>query len=153
MQRRTPPACWSFDLATGKPIGINRLQFMSSLAKPFYKEIFLKRSCLAFMDKNPLVVEEGMPLPELSILMANGEHNVLSDGFFVIVADDRYQGMGYAQDVLSILSEVQLSRNRSRSRNTATNSRPKCCAALRSWLRRATMRSPPRVPSGRFWPT
>ena len=94
------------DLATGKPIGIiNRLQFMSSLAKPFYKEIFLKRSCLAFMDKNPLVVEEGMPLPELSILMANGENNVLADGF-VIVADDCYQGMGYAQDVLSILSEV-----------------------------------------------
>ena len=40
------------------------------MAKAYYKEIYLDRSCMVFMDKNPLVVEVGIPLEEVAILIA-----------------------------------------------------------------------------------
>jgi signal transduction histidine kinase/ActR/RegA family two-component response regulator len=106
------------DISTLRPIGIiNRGIFMTSLAKPFYKEIYFEKSCLVFMDKMPLVVEEGMPLEELSIEIAHGGEKVVADGF-VIVAEGRYRGMGFTQEVLKIMANLhrehsaQLARHR-----------------------------------------
>jgi signal transduction histidine kinase/BarA-like signal transduction histidine kinase len=91
---------------TRRPIGlISQAIFMGNLAKPYYKEIYLDRNCMVFMDKDPLVVEEGTPLQEVSILIASTGDKVVADGF-VIVSDGCYQGMGYAQDVLRIMAEV-----------------------------------------------
>lgn len=42
----------------GRPMGIiNRNQFMSQLAKPFHRELYARKSCIAFMNHSPLVVE------------------------------------------------------------------------------------------------
>ena len=94
------------DTNSQRPIGlINQSILMSSLAKPFYKEIYLDRSCLSFMDKDPLVVEVGTPLQELSILIAGAGEKVVADGF-VIVSDGCYLGVGSVQDVLRVMAEV-----------------------------------------------
>lgn len=94
------------DSNSQRPIGlINQSILMSSLAKPFYKEIYLDRSCLSFMDKDPLVVEVGTPLQELSILIAGAGEKVVADGF-VIVSDGCYLGVGSVQDVLRVMAEV-----------------------------------------------
>jgi signal transduction histidine kinase/ActR/RegA family two-component response regulator len=91
---------------TQKPIGlISQAIFMGNLAKPYYKEIYLDRNCLVFMDKAPLIVEEGTPLHEVSILIASTGDKVVADGF-VIVSDGCYRGMGYAQDVLRKMGEI-----------------------------------------------
>ncbi|MBI4742172.1 MAG: response regulator [Betaproteobacteria bacterium] len=91
---------------TQHPIGlIGRATLMGSLAKPFYKELYLDRSCLVFMEKNLLVVELGTPLHEVSVLIAGAEGTVGTDGF-AIVSDGRYQGMGYAQDVLRAMADI-----------------------------------------------
>jgi signal transduction histidine kinase/ActR/RegA family two-component response regulator len=88
------------------PIGlISQAIFMGNLAKPYYKEIYLDRNCLVFMDKAPLIVEEGTPLHEVSILIASTGDKVVADGF-VIVSDGCYRGMGYAQDVLRKMGEI-----------------------------------------------
>ena len=40
-----------------RPIGlISRNIFMSQMSKPFYQELYGRKSCIAFMDKEPLVV-------------------------------------------------------------------------------------------------
>ena len=94
------------DTDSQRPIGlINQSILMSSLAKPFYKEIYLDRSCLSFMDKDPLVVEVGTPLQELSILIAGAGEKVVADGF-IIVSDGCYLGVGSVQDVLRVMAEV-----------------------------------------------
>lgn len=91
---------------TRQPIGlINRAIFMSNLAKPFYSEIYLDRSCLAFMDKTPLIVEEGIPLQELSILIAGAGKKVVTDGF-IIVSDGRYRGLGHISGVLRLMADI-----------------------------------------------
>ena len=92
--------------ATQRPIGlINRAMFMSNLARPFYKEIYLDKSCLVFMDKDPLIIEEGIPLSEVSTLIAHAGEKVIADGF-LIVSDGRYIGMGHTQDVLRIMADL-----------------------------------------------
>ena len=88
------------------PVGlINRAFFMSTLAKPFYKEVYLDKYCLAFMDKAPLIVDGTTSLQELSILIAGAGDKVIGDGF-IITRAGRYLGMGYVQDVLKSMADV-----------------------------------------------
>jgi signal transduction histidine kinase len=94
------------DSMSGRPIGlINHALFMSDLAKPFYKEIYLDRSCQMFVDAHALIVEEEMPLQDVSILIAEAGKKVAADGF-LIVADGSYRGVGHTQDVLRIMADV-----------------------------------------------
>jgi signal transduction histidine kinase/ActR/RegA family two-component response regulator len=94
------------DKVSRQPIGlISQSIFMSSLAKPFYKEIYLDRSCLSFMDKNPLVVEAGTPMQEVSIMIAAAGDKVVTDGF-VITSDGLYLGIGFVPDVLRVMAEA-----------------------------------------------
>jgi hypothetical protein len=46
-----------------RPIGlISRNIFMSQMSKPFYHELYGKKSCIAFMDKEPLIVDGAMSI-------------------------------------------------------------------------------------------
>src|SRR6516225_9122114 len=50
-----------------RPIGlINRDIFLSQMSKPFHRELYDKKSCIAFMDKEPLVVDAGMSIEALT---------------------------------------------------------------------------------------
>ncbi|MDP2823836.1 MAG: response regulator [Sulfuritalea sp.] len=94
------------DSMTGRPIGlINHALFMSNLAKPFYKEVYLDRSCCIFIDTHPLVVEEGVPLQDVSRFIAQAGKKVAADGF-VIVSDGRYRGVGHTQHVLCRMADI-----------------------------------------------
>ena len=94
------------ELANDQPLGlINRNIFMSSLAKPFYKEIYLGKTCLVFMDKDALVVDAAVPLKDLSILIAEAGEKVVSDGF-IITAGGRFRGMGFTRDLLSRMAAM-----------------------------------------------
>ncbi|MFX7832963.1 CBS domain-containing protein, partial [Acinetobacter baumannii] len=56
-------------LEEGRPIGlINRTLFLSQISKPFHKELFDKKSCIAFMDKEPLIVDAGTTIEALALL-------------------------------------------------------------------------------------
>lgn len=96
----------------GRPIGlINRHIFMESLARPFHREIYLRKSCIAFMDKQPLVIEDGTSIEELSFRVLADSSKVLADGF-VIVRDGYYLGLGLAQDMLGAVAHLQAEKNR-----------------------------------------
>ena len=51
----------------GRPIGlISRNIFMEGMAKPFHHDLFDRKSCIAFMDKDPLIVDQNMSIQTLS---------------------------------------------------------------------------------------
>ncbi len=96
----------------GRPIGlINRNIFMQSLARPFHREIYLNKSCIAFMDKDPLVVEAATGIPELSFAVLAGGQKTLADGF-IISRQGQYVGVGQASDVLGAVAALQAEKNR-----------------------------------------
>jgi len=96
----------------GQPIGlINRNIFTDSFARPFHREVYGSKSCIAFMDRQPLVVDGQTSLQELSFLALDHGGKTLADGF-IITIDGRYAGMGTGQDMVRALSNLQAEKNR-----------------------------------------
>lgn len=96
----------------GTPIGlINRNIFMDSFARPFHREVYSRKSCIAFMDKTPLVVEASLPLQDLSFRALSTGGKTLSDGFIVTEAGI-YAGMGSGTDMVAAIAHLQAEKNR-----------------------------------------
>ncbi len=96
----------------GVPIGmINRNLFVSQMAKPFHREVFGRKSCIAFMDKTPLVVDAATSVTELSYLAVESGDKALSDGF-IVTRDQRYCGIGSATDLMRAITDLTTAKNR-----------------------------------------
>ncbi|MFZ4289736.1 SpoIIE family protein phosphatase [Variovorax sp. HJSM1_2] len=96
----------------GQPIGlINRNIFMSQMSKPYRMEVYGRKSCIAFMDKEPLIVEAQMDIETLTFkTVAHGE-KALSDGF-IITRDGALLGVGGGIQLMRAVADIQASRNR-----------------------------------------
>jgi CBS domain-containing protein len=95
------------------PVGlINRNIFMDEMAKPYRRELFARKSCIAFMDKQPLVVDENMSIQDLSFKVVGSGGKTLSDGFVITGADGKYLGMGLGEDLVKVVSWLQAEKNR-----------------------------------------
>lgn len=96
----------------GRPIGlINRNIFMQSMARPFHREVYLGKSCIAFMDKSPLIVDKDASIQDLSFMALDVGGKILADGF-IVTADGLYAGMGRAQDMVKAVADLQAEKNR-----------------------------------------
>lgn len=99
-------------LEHGSPIGlISRNIFMSQMSKPYYRELYEKKSCIAFMDKSPLIVDVETPIETLAQRAVESGYKTLADGF-VIVEDERFVGVGAGLDLMHALAELQAEKNR-----------------------------------------
>jgi serine phosphatase RsbU (regulator of sigma subunit) len=95
-----------------RPIGlINRSIFMSQISKPFYQELYNRKSCIAFMDKEPLVVEASTSLEALTFKAVEYGEKALSDGF-IIAREGRYLGIGLGIHLMRLVADTQAERNR-----------------------------------------
>jgi diguanylate cyclase (GGDEF)-like protein len=59
------------------------------------------------MDNQPLMVEQGMSLAQLSRLIANGSQRHVADGF-IITEKGNYLGIGNSQDLIREITEQQI---------------------------------------------
>lgn len=95
-----------------RPIGlINRNIFMEQYARPFAREVFGRKSCIAFMDKHPLIVDANTPI-ELLVRSAVGMGGkVLKDGF-ITTNDGLYSGLGTGFALMEAMSEIEAEKTR-----------------------------------------
>jgi serine phosphatase RsbU (regulator of sigma subunit) len=99
-------------LDDGRPLGlINRNLFHSNMTKPYYPELYSQKSCIAFMDKNPLIVETRLEIEQLTALAVEAGDKVFTDGF-IIVQDGKYQGIGQVLDLMHAMTELQARQHR-----------------------------------------
>ncbi|HEY4352171.1 MAG TPA: SpoIIE family protein phosphatase [Paraburkholderia sp.] len=95
-----------------RPIGlINRDIFMSQMSKPFHRELYDKKSCVAFMDKEPLVVDADMSLEALTFKTVEVGEKALIDGF-IVTRDGNFAGLGSGLQLLGAVAEMQAEKNR-----------------------------------------
>jgi serine phosphatase RsbU (regulator of sigma subunit) len=95
-----------------RPIGlINRDIFLSQMSKPYHRELYDKKSCIAFMDKEPLIVDADMSIEDLAFKTVEVGEKALVDGF-IVTRDDRFAGVGNGLRLLSIVAEMQAEKNR-----------------------------------------
>jgi len=92
----------------GIPLGIiNRYSFIDRFAKPFQRELHGKKPCGELAQVDPLLVERGMPIEELSHFLSEAESRHFADGF-IITENGRYIGVASGQDLLRELTQMQL---------------------------------------------
>ena len=95
-----------------RPIGlINRDIFLSQMSKPFHRELYDKKSCIAFMDKEPLIVDADMSIEALAFKTVEVGEKALVDGF-IVTREGRFVGVGNGLRLLSIVAEMQAEKNR-----------------------------------------
>jgi serine phosphatase RsbU (regulator of sigma subunit)/predicted transcriptional regulator len=90
---------------------IKRRTFQSEMAKPFRQELHEHKSCVAFMDTQPLVVEANTTIERTAKLVADNGANALSDGFLV-VRNGEFLGVGYGLDLVRTVADMQEAKNR-----------------------------------------
>ena len=96
----------------GQAVGlINRSIFLSQMSKPFHREIYNRKTCIAFMDKEPLVVDAGISIDELTFRTVEFGEKALSDGF-IITRDGAFAGVGHGLQLMRVVADMQASRNR-----------------------------------------
>jgi len=95
-----------------RPIGlISRSIFLSQMSKPYHKELYGRKSCIAFMDKDPLVVDAGMDIETLTFKAVDYGEKALADGF-IITRDGHLAGVGHGLQLMRIVADIQAARNR-----------------------------------------
>ncbi|QOL13709.1 SpoIIE family protein phosphatase [Dickeya dianthicola] len=92
----------------GRPFGlINRHSFLSQMARPYYRELYDRKSCIAFMDKTPLIVEAAASLSDVADKAVISGERFLADGF-IITENGRYLGIGLGIDLFRIVSDTHV---------------------------------------------
>ncbi len=95
-----------------RPIGlINRTIFLSQMSKPFHRELYDKKSCIAFMDKEPLIVDAGMSIEALTFKTVEFGEKALADGF-IITRDGKFAGLGSGLQLMAVVAALQAEKNR-----------------------------------------
>jgi sigma-B regulation protein RsbU (phosphoserine phosphatase) len=95
-----------------QPIGlIKRHTFQSEMAKPFRKELHERKSCVAFMDAQPLIVEADTTIERTAMLVADSQSNALADGF-IVVRGNEFLGVAFGLDLMRTVADMQEAKNR-----------------------------------------
>jgi len=96
----------------GRPIGmVNRNIFMEQYARPFARELYGRKSCIAFMDKTPLVVDASTPIETLVKAAVESGGKVLADGF-ITTSEGEYIGVGTGFDLMKAMSDIEAEKTR-----------------------------------------
>jgi serine phosphatase RsbU (regulator of sigma subunit) len=95
-----------------RPIGlINRNIFLSQMSKPYHRELYDKKSCIAFMDKEPLIVDAQMSIEALTFKTVEFGEKALADGF-IIMREGRFAGLGNGLQLMGVVAAMQAEKNR-----------------------------------------
>jgi sigma-B regulation protein RsbU (phosphoserine phosphatase) len=94
------------------PIGlISRNIFMSQMSRPYHRELYEKKSCIAFMDKEPLIVDAEMSIETLGAKAVAAGNKTLADGF-LIVDKGQLAGLGSGLDLMRTIVDLQIEKNK-----------------------------------------
>ena len=91
----------------GIPIGlINRNIFNGHIARPFHRELYNRKSCIAFMDKSPLQIDAATPIYEVAARAAEIGAKVVNDGF-IVTRDGKALGIVNGVTLLRTMASLQ----------------------------------------------
>jgi diguanylate cyclase (GGDEF)-like protein len=91
-----------------RPVGlVNRRRFTEKYMLPYYPEIYGRKSCTAFMDGDPVVIEISQPIEDLAQVLTSDDQRYLNDGF-VLVDAGRYVGLGTAEQLVRSVTELRI---------------------------------------------
>jgi EAL domain-containing protein (putative c-di-GMP-specific phosphodiesterase class I)/GGDEF domain-containing protein len=92
----------------GRPIGLlNRVAFINAIGRPFYRELFGRKSCTILMNTSPSIVDRTTPLHEMFELVKGEDQRYLTDGF-VLTDRGEYLGLATGERFIRALTEYRV---------------------------------------------
>ncbi|KAF0162896.1 MAG: diguanylate cyclase/phosphodiesterase [Rhodocyclaceae bacterium] len=108
MFERTPDLRAVAIVKKDTPIGlIARYDMVDNMARPYRHELYGRKPCTRFMDKEPLTVDIHLPLSEVSEVLVHAHPRHLISGFIITDAG-RYLGIGSVQDLVREVALMQM---------------------------------------------
>jgi EAL domain-containing protein (putative c-di-GMP-specific phosphodiesterase class I)/GGDEF domain-containing protein len=86
---------------------IDRQQFIARYARPYFRELHGRRSCTAFANHEPLLIELHAGVEQLAELLMGGDQRYLREGF-IIIEDGQYRGLGTGESLVRAVTEVRI---------------------------------------------
>jgi diguanylate cyclase (GGDEF)-like protein len=91
-----------------RPIGlISRYEMIDNMARPYRHELYGRRPCTRFMDREPIVVDIRMSLQDVTDILVHADPRHLVSGF-IITDREHYAGTGSVQDLMSEITAMQI---------------------------------------------
>lgn len=91
-----------------RPIAlINRQSFMTNYATLYFRELHGRKSCLAFANLQPRVVERDCDVAQLLGILTSQDQRYLSDGF-IVTDNGRYVGLGTGEQLVRAVTEARV---------------------------------------------
>ena len=91
-----------------RPLGlISRYEMGDHMARPYRHEVYGRKPCTRFMDPQPLVVDIGVSLQELTDIVVGADPRHLISGF-IITDRGTYLGIGSVQDLVREVTAMQM---------------------------------------------
>ena len=92
----------------GIPAGlISRYEMIDNMARPYRHELYGRKSCTRFMDREPIIADVHLSLPELTDIFVHADPRHLVSGF-IVTDGGRYAGMGSVQDLMREITSMQI---------------------------------------------
>ena len=86
---------------------IARRAFIDRYAMPYHRELYGKKSALAFANRQPVLVEKSASLEDMSALPMSEDQRYLTDGF-IITEHGRYLGLGTGEELVRTVTEIRI---------------------------------------------
>ena len=86
---------------------INRQQFMNHYATLYFREVHGRKSCLAFANLAPRVVELDCDVDQLVGILTSQDQRYLNDGY-IVTDNGRYLGLGTGDQLVRAVTETRI---------------------------------------------
>ncbi len=94
--------------AEHRPLGLlNRQHVLDEYTKPYFREVYGRRSCMRLANTSPLLVDVASGVESLTSILTSDDQRYLTDGF-VIVEDGRYRGLGTGEQLVRAVTELRI---------------------------------------------
>jgi diguanylate cyclase (GGDEF)-like protein len=91
-----------------RPVALIDCQkFVNRYARQFFKELYGRRSCLLFANREPLLVDLHTGIEQLTSVLTAAEQHFLREGF-IITEGGRYRGLGTGQALVKAVTEARI---------------------------------------------
>ena len=95
-----------------QPVGlINRHEFFSYFARPFHRDLFLRKSCVTVMNREPALAPINASIAEVGAVVTAAGPRGLSDGV-VLTQSGRYRGLCQGLAVMRALTAIQVQQHK-----------------------------------------
>ena len=86
---------------------INRQQFMNHYATLYFREVHGRKSCMAFANTQPRIVELDCDVDQLVGILTSQDQRYLNDGF-IVIDNGRYVGLGTGEQLVRSVTEARI---------------------------------------------